>query len=236
MTGNKKVMFLLIVLVGVLVTYELRLLSIGGQYVELEDIALLKRQVSDMELSLMQTRQEIDVVKSEITAIQYGSPTEQDITDHLQEEIDKYMMYAGLTDVEGEGIIVIINDGYRELLENEDPMGLIVHDADVSKVVEDLKNAGAEAISVNGIRLVQGLTEIICNGPTIRINGVQQAQPYIIRAIGDKYKMENILMAPDSNLRALNRFGLVVEVNTKSYMVIGKYQGKNWFDYAKIKE
>ncbi len=51
-------------------------------------------------------------------------------------------------------------------------------------IINQLNRAGAEAIAVNGKRIVN-TTEVICIGPVLRINGEAVAAPFIIKAIGD---------------------------------------------------
>lgn len=48
----------------------------------------------------------------------------------------------------------------------------LVHDMDIMQVINDIKNSGAEAISINGQRVVDK-TEIYCSGAFLRINGVK---------------------------------------------------------------
>ena len=52
------------------------------------------------------------------------------------------------------------------------------------RIVNELRAAGAEAISINDQRLI-GTSEIRCSGPTITVNGKIFAPPFIIKAIGD---------------------------------------------------
>ena len=58
-----------------------------------------------------------------------------------------------------------------------------LHDIDVLSVVNELINAGAEAISINDQRWVAN-TAISCRGNTIDINGERIGAPFVIKAIG----------------------------------------------------
>jgi uncharacterized protein YlxW (UPF0749 family) len=60
----------------------------------------------------------------------------------------------------------------------------IIHDTDIAAVVNELKASGAEAISVNGQRIV-AVSPIRCVGPTIMVNFTPQSPPFIIKAIGN---------------------------------------------------
>ena len=119
-----------------------------------------------------------------------------------------------------------------------DPNWLIVHDIDLMKIVNELKNAGAEAISINGQRIVT-TSAIECDGNVIIVNGEKIAAPFEIKAIG----------LPEA-LMAVCRFGgyvdyleeerfLDVKVETstslKQKITIPKYTGVIKFEYAESK-
>ena len=76
----------------------------------------------------------------------------------------------GLTEVTGSGIILTIADSEIDSNSVLDVSDLLIHDLDLLKVINELKNAGAEAISINNQRIIL-TTPIICGGNTINING-----------------------------------------------------------------
>jgi uncharacterized protein YlxW (UPF0749 family) len=233
MTINRTRLFWMILLVSALMVYQVRLLNVTGRYVGLQDIDVLKREADELQLNITQSKQGLELKRQELANLQ-NSATEDEVVVHLKSEIERFRMFSGLTDVSGEGVLIIINDGKRALFESETPSDLIVHDLDLRTIVDDLRIAGAEAISVNGTRIISGLTEIICNGPTIRINGVQQAQPYIIRAIGDRFKLEAKLKDPESYTHALSELGLEIEVNTRIQLSVERLVGRMSYKYAEL--
>lgn len=148
----------------------------------------------------------------------------------------KIKAFSGLKGLEGQGVIVIINDGERELNEFEDPNNVLVHNMDVQNLVDDLRYAGAEAISINDQRFVFGKTEIQCTGPTIRINDEVFAQPFIIKAIGDKHHLESAINAPGSFGQVLRQYGVFLEVYTSVNIEIPAYTGTTRPVYMKATE
>lgn len=123
----------------------------------------------------------------------------------LLREWEEIRLKAGLTDVQGPGIIMTLDDALAR--KDQDPMLLIIHDSDIKILINDLKNAGAQAISINGERLGP-VSEQVCAGPTIRINKNRYAVPYVIHAIGnadDLYesmiKSERIALMLRDNIR-----------------------------------
>ncbi len=105
----------------------------------------------------------------------------------LSKDLANAQFLAGLTDVKGPGVVVTMDDS-KLPYPKDMPPGIqpqnIIHDTDIGQVVNELKAAGAEAISVNDQRLV-AVSPIRCAGPTIFINNTPQTPPYVIKAIGD---------------------------------------------------
>jgi len=102
--------------------------------------------------------------------------------DKLRQDWEKIRLVAGLTDVKGPGIVMKLDDAIAR--QNADPSALIIHDQDIRIILNELKKAGAQAISINGERIV-AMSEQVCAGPTIMINKNRYPVPYIINAIGD---------------------------------------------------
>lgn len=155
------------------------------------------------------------------------------IKEAMQKELEEQKLIGGFVDVEGPGIILVVNDGTRELYEGEDPNNVLVHDIDILNLVNDLKVAGAEAISINGQRVL-ATSEMSCAGYTIRINNQVFAQPFIIKAIGDPKTLEAALNAPGTYAQFLKEIvGLYIEVDTVLNMKIPKYSEEIDFQYLK---
>ncbi len=115
-------------------------------------------------------------------------------TKAIAEELQKVNVLAGLTPVTGPGVIVTLRDSKKQ---PEKPKGMtdtawqeyttdyLIHDANIRDVINELKNAGAEAISINDQRVV-GSTSIRCVGNNVHVNAVPTAgSPVVIKAIGE---------------------------------------------------
>ena len=108
---------------------------------------------------------ELDEAEKELAKIREDS-TKNDSTS-LQKEalITLNNNILGMTDLAGQGIEIILKDDPNATRETigvfDDISNHIVHDADLRAIVNELKNAGAEAISINGQRLVN-TTAITC--------------------------------------------------------------------------
>ena len=91
-----------------------------------------------------------------------------------QEELRLNNMLLCQSDMTGEGVIITLKDGTTnnsDVLSSLTATDVIVHNSDLLQIVNDLKNAGAEAISINGERIVQ-TSSITCEGIIIKINNL----------------------------------------------------------------
>ena len=107
---------------------------------------------------------------------------------------------------------------------------LVVHDADVLSVINELKNAGAEAISINDQRIVP-TSSIVCGGNIIEINGEKVGAPFIIKAIGLPEQL-SALTRPGGYLEILKNASIEVSLKKSNNITIPKYTGVISYKYA----
>lgn len=140
----------------------------------------------------------------------------------------------GLTEVTGPGIIITLADSDIDSTSVFNSSDLLIHDIDLLKVVNELKNAGAEAISINNQRVIL-TTPIICGGNIININGEKIGSPFEIKAIGSPEALAN-LSRPGGWLSKLEERGIKVSTLKKSNSItIPKYSGVLNFKYINNK-
>ena len=131
-----------------------------------------------------------------------------------EEKIKKYNNILGLTDVSGEGITITItskklDDGTKEYLDN---------------IVNELKNAGAESISINNQRLVWN-SVISFDGNIIKMNSEKIESPFVIKAIGEARVLYGAIVRPGGYIDLLNSSGIKADVTKSSNIQIEKYNG-----------
>ena len=141
----------------------------------------------------------------------------------MTEELNAASVLAGLVDLKGEGVVVTIHDSTSSSPDLSSEAGL-VHDTDLVAIVTELKAAGAEAISINGQRII-ATTPIRCVGPTIQINSVKVAAPYYIKAIGNSQYLESALNIKGGIVTSLRRYGITIEITRQDDIKIDKYDG-----------
>ena len=97
--------------------------------------------------------------------------------------------------------------------------------------VNELKNAGAEAIEINGKRIV-GTTAINCDGNVITVNGEKVTSPFTINAIGYPELLSTLNRA-GGYLSILGDYNVKTEFKKRDKISIPKYTGIMSFKYAK---
>lgn len=152
----------------------------------------------------------------------------------MEEKIKKGNKILGLTEVTGSGVIIVLQDGStKSAMAQLDPSKIIVHDLDILSVVNELKNAGAEAISVNDQRIVP-TSSITCDGNVVKINSQKVGTPFEIKAIGLPEQLA-ALSRPGGYLSKLEEDGVQAELKKSDNITIPKYSGVIDFEYAQNK-
>lgn len=154
---------------------------VGTSYAESE----LKEEVLIWKEEYERTYKSLENKEKELEAVREESTKENGRLKELQNELDEINKRLGLTEVTGSGMILTVkdNDAINTKEPSVDPSEIIVHAEDLIELINEFKNAGAEAISINGQRIV-ATTSINCVGTVITINEVKVNSPFEIKVIG----------------------------------------------------
>lgn len=139
----------------------------------------------------------------------------------LEKELETLKMLLGETDVKGPGIIVTISE---EEIEDDK----ITYE-DLLYIVNELKSAGAEAISINGNRVIN--TTDIVELSYIRINSKNVLAPYTIKAIGNQTYLESALLGVGGYADELKKWGFTIEIERSEEVTIEAYTNELSYKY-----
>lgn len=144
----------------------------------------------------------------------------------LQNKIEQYEMMLGMTDVSGEGITITLADNTSSNYSNNSFSNInfsnyLVHDGNLVSIVNELKSAGAEAISINGKRITNS-TAITCAGNVIQINGEKVGSPFVIKAIGSKDLLYGEISKNNGTVYKLKKYGVKIEIKKEENIEISK--------------
>ena len=179
---------------------------------------------SNLEKQVAQVKEELRLYREETS----GSLAQGEA---LRAEVENLEITAGLVEVTGPGVSVVMMDSTAANTGGEEA-DYLIHDSDLLKVVNELRSAGAEALSLNGERLLAS-SEIRCAGAVVTVNGRQYAAPYVIFAIGDPETLYNALTMRSGVVDVLSQWKIQVQVTTSRELTIPGYQGAVEYRYAR---
>ena len=136
----------------------------------------------------------------------------------INNELEQINMSLGKTDVQGSGIEVILTDTNNEEIPKINADDLLV-------IVNALKLAGAEAISINDERIIN-MSDIVDVDTYIKVNGNRILSPYVIKAIGNQTYLESQLLGNGGYVDDLQKSGYSVEIQKNDNVEILKYNGE----------
>jgi uncharacterized protein YlxW (UPF0749 family) len=164
---------------------------------------------------------------AEIAAAQRSRPGDPKLADALSARLDEIGPSVGLTAVRGPGVVVTLTDAPSDEAGAADLNDLVIHEQDLQAVINALWAGGAEAMSVNGERVL-ATTAIRCVGNTLLLHGSVYSPPYQIRVVGDREAMTGALGRDEAVAhfrRAVEEFGLGFEVATAERLDVPAFNG-----------
>ncbi len=189
------------------------------------------RRTQELAEQVEQMKKEHDVLQAQLSRMrgQLENLSTETLAPQSKEEMERTMIFAGITKLTGSGVEVTLKDS-NATQKTGNPNLNLIHDEDILKIVNELKAAGAEAIAINGQRLT-ATTEISCSGPAIRINKKALAPPFIITAIGNPETMDSALQMRGGVADYLQFFGIQVSVKKLEQLAMPAYSGSIKSDY-----
>lgn len=157
----------------------------------------------------------------------------EEASELVDEELNESNILVGKTDVEGEGVIITINstDIY--------PIYSSEFAPELLALVNELRYAGAEAISINEVRVLP-TTAIVDLSSYISVNQQRLESPYVIKAIGDKEYLSSILNLKGSGfIDIYKNQGMSISMEQSNKVKIPKYNGEfeiNYMQEATVEE
>jgi len=145
-------------------------------------------------------------------------------SDLLDAELKEYNMLVGKTNVTGNGVVIKLADTQY----------MSYTASNLVYLVNELKYAGAEAISINNQRITN-MTEIVSiNEQYILVNGERIVSPYEVKAIGNQEQFDKILNFPESGfIDDYRNKGYTIELNKQSGIKIPAYNQQIELKYIK---
>ncbi len=185
----------------------------------------LRTEISGVKQKIEDLKKEIENTDNKIEEYQNAIDSKEEASALLVTELEQQNNILGKNNVKGNGVIVTLTDTKEQKITAED----------LRELLNELKEAGAEAISVNGQRIVYNSYMVDIGDAFIRINGEEMiVSPYEVKAIGNPTYLESGLSKKqygyiDTKLEE----GKDVKLERKDNILINKYTGNLNFEYIK---
>jgi uncharacterized protein YlxW (UPF0749 family) len=200
---------------GVLIVAQLRTQRrLAASPYSRDDQAVLLSELVDANRQL---REEVAALTAQAADLEGGRAP---VLEELVDELNHVRALNGIVGVSGPGVEVVL-DG---------PL----HALDVQDLVNELRNAGAEAVAFSGYRLLASSVPVMDDRGGIALDGQSIARPYRLQAIGDADTLEAALLRSGGLIAALERKypNLVVESSQRADLVLDVSRVRPGLAYA----
>jgi uncharacterized protein YlxW (UPF0749 family) len=201
----------------------------AGRYDDLDGLANSQaRELADIRARASDLTAEVDRLSREV-----GSAGD----DPEQRRVEQLAGPAGLEPVSGPGVTITLDDAPDDAIEatTGDVSELLVHQQDIQAVVNALWAGGAEAMTIQGQRVI-ATTGIKCVGNTVVLHGVPYSPPYRISAIGPTQTMLSTVAASpyiQFYLEIVRQSGLGWDVESNRLLHLPGYEGATDLEFAR---
>ncbi|MFD7432408.1 DUF881 domain-containing protein [Streptomyces sp. NPDC059818] len=183
-----------------------------------EDLVRILDEVDDRSQRLEDEKQRLEDQRTEL---ENSSDQAEEARKQTVEKERQLGILAGTVAAHGPGITLTIND----------PGGAVEADK-LLDALQELRAAGAEAIEVNGVRVVAN-TYFSGDGGAIKVDGRKISAPYVFKVIGKPQDLEPALNIPGGVVQTLEKEQATVHVSQADDIVVDALRPAERPDYAR---
>lgn len=216
---------------SMLLTAQMKNVSDTEKFVQGKTEAQLSEDLLSMQRKYNDLKEKYDANQKVVEEYQTNSSSNNSLIKSMKKENEELKTLSGTTDLKGEGIVITLNDGSNLTASSGDDASYLVHDSYLLTIVNELKAAGAEAISVNDQRII-ATSAIRCVGPVIQVNYQKVGAPFVIRAIGNAQYLESAMNIKNGIVDMLKATGVDISVKREVEVSIPKFDGALTFKNA----
>jgi len=208
--------------------------SIARQQYTTSAQQVLAGQVVALEQEQKTLRDQLAQADTAVQGFQTESAGSQTALAQLNRQLAAARLAAGLTKVTGPGVIIEIADSKRQVPPGENPANYIVLVDDLHDIVAALWASGAEAITINGERLVS-TSSIYGVGASILVNTAFLSPPFQVQTIGANGLLDRFMSNPAYLGRVANRisaYGLEFATQETGSLTLPAFVGNTSFRWG----
>nr|WP_258050314.1 DUF881 domain-containing protein [Streptomyces finlayi] len=183
-----------------------------------EDLVRILDEVDDRTQRLQDEKQRLDDQRTEL---ENSSDQAEEARKQTREKERQLGILAGTVAAHGPGITLTISD----------PSGAVEADM-LLDAIQELRAAGAEAIEVDGVRVVAS-TYFSGSAGAIEVDGRKVAPPYEFKVIGKPQDLEPALNIPGGVVQTLEKEQATAQVARADDIVVDALRPADRPDYAR---
>ncbi|HEY9289260.1 MAG TPA: DUF881 domain-containing protein [Candidatus Dormibacteraeota bacterium] len=171
----------------------------------------LRKSVTQLEAQNRSLKARVQSLQSAVKTGEDESARRSSAAQQLKAQLDDQRTLAGLAALHGPGLTVLLHDGPDPNDPNDRSLGWLVHYQDLQDIVNLLWASGAEAVAVNGQRIVPTSSFHYAGVNILVNNGSRISGPYTVTALGDPSALADGVDDPNqlAELKSRNRvYGL----------------------------
>jgi uncharacterized protein YlxW (UPF0749 family) len=156
-----------------------------------DDLVRVLDEVDARQQRLEDERQQL---QQSLATLQNSSQQAKEAQIQTQAKEQQLGVLAGTVAATGPGIVLTIND----------PGDKVQADM-LLNTLEELRAAGAEAVEINGVRVVAGTWFADAAAGSVSVSGSRVAQPYRLTVIGDAHDLDTALGIPGGVVQSVDQ-------------------------------
>ena len=225
-------MVVVCLVLGALVGVQVHSQKLRGDTEVGRQTGALVSMLTTSQAQLDQHQKEIERLRARVAEYELEVANERGMARLRNEELQHRQIALGLLPVGGPGIQLVLGDSTMRAGDATGTETLyVIHDFDLVQVTNELWAAGAEAVALNGQRLIPG-SAITCSARLIRVNDVTISAPFTFLVIGNKENLVSALNIRDGMLDRLRVLQFQVELTPLDEVVIPPVAVPPQYEYA----
>lgn len=213
---------------ALMLTLQFKNIQNYGGILSVQRAQELASELKDVKNERDALQQQIREYENRLRQYEESAAKVSSVAEDMKTDLEKARLLAGLTDVEGPGIIVTLSEAQP----NQEFNVFYIHYDKLLRVLNELNAAGVEAVSINDQRVV-ATTEIRLAGSHININYQRFAPPFVFKAVGNPETLESALRLKGGIVDELEYYGILVNIKKEKNIFIPRYSKVLDFKYAR---
>lgn len=183
----------------------------------------LTRLITETNSQIQNLEQRKSELSGQLNSLQASVDKQKEARRIARQNAETNGIISGRLPAVGKGVVINITDGDKDRVDS----------ATMFQLIEELRNAGVEVMSINDIRIVTS-TYISDTKHGLLCDGVSIEPPYVVKAIGDPQNLQNAVnIAGGVGSRLKVKFGASVHVSTPEEVEITTTREPKQYQYAK---